>query len=70
MKPAYVNFDFRDDLEVAVSAFKFAQYFSPVKVVELQPTVSDLENLLVFPFVNPHIIDQLKLEFTEVFSCS
>ena len=59
MKPAHDYFEKKisEDLEVAVSAFKFARYFSLVKVVELQPKVSDLENLLVFPFLNPHIID-------------
>ena len=45
---------FSEDLEVAVSAFKFAWYFSLIKVVELQPTVCDIENLLLFPSESPH----------------
>ena len=64
VKPAHDYFEkkFSNDLKEAVSAFQFARYFNPTKVVELQPTVSDLDNLLVFPFLNSHIIDQLKLE--------
>ncbi len=63
-QPAHDYFEKKvsNDLKEAVSAFKFARYFNPTKVVELQPTVSDLDNLLVFPFLNSHIIDQLKLE--------
>ncbi len=43
-KPAYDYFNrkFGEDLEVAVSAFKCARFFSPAKVVELLPTGSDL----------------------------
>ena len=33
---------FDEDLEGAVSAFKFAQYFNPVEAVELLPTVNVL----------------------------
>ena len=64
MKPAYDYFNrkFGEDLEVAVSAFKFARFFSPAKVVELLPTGNDLDKLRIFPFLNSNIIDQLKLE--------
>ena len=34
-----------EDLMIAVLAVEFAWYFSPAKVVELQPTVGNLENL-------------------------
>ena len=64
VKPAYDYFNrkFGEDLEVAVSAFKFAWFFSPAKVVELLPTANDLDKLRIFPFLNSDIIDQLKLE--------
>ena len=64
VKPAYDYFNrkFGEDLEVAVSAFKFARFFSPAKVVELLPTGNDLDKLRIFPFLNSNIIDQLKLE--------
>ena len=61
VKPAY-NRKFGEDLGVAVSAFKFARFFSPAKVVELLPTGNDLDKLRIFPFLNSDIIDQLKLE--------
>ena len=38
------------------------QYSNPAEVVELQPTVSNFENLPVISFLNHHIIDQLELE--------
>ena len=65
VKPAYDYFNrkFGEDLEVAVSAFKFARFFSPAKVVELIPTGNDLDKLHILPFLNSDIIiDQLKLE--------
>ena len=37
-----------EDMEGAVSAFKFAWYINPVKVVYLLPTLNDTENLLFF----------------------
>ena len=64
VKPAYDYFNrkFGEDLEVAVSAFKFARFFSPAKVVELLLTGNGLDKLRIFPFLNSDIIDQLKLE--------
>ena len=58
----YFNRKLGEDLEIAVSAFKFAQFFSPAKVVELLPTGNDLDKLRIFPFLNSDIIDHLKLE--------
>ena len=47
VKPAYDYFNriFGEDLEVAVSAFKFAWFFSPAKV--LLPTANDLDKLRI-----------------------
>ena len=68
MKPAYDYFNrkFGEDLEVAVSAFKFARFFSPAKVVELLPTGNDLDKLRIFPFLNSDIIDQLNLNYPSI----
>ena len=51
VKPAYDYFNrkFGEDLEVAVSAFKFARFFSPAKVVELLPTGNDQASHFPFP---------------------
>ena len=66
-KPAYDYFQrkFSDDdnLSRAVSLFKYARYFDPVKVVELRPSSSDIDNLRVFPMLNNDaVIDELKCE--------
>ena len=38
------------------SAFKFARYFDPTKVVELQPVGNNVDNLKIFPSLNLSII--------------
>ncbi len=55
-KPAYEyfnsKFDDDDDLKRAVSIFKYARYFGPVKVGELQPSFCDVDNLRVFSMLS------------------
>ena len=44
-------------------AFKGARYFSPAKIHELRPSVSDIDCLRVFPFLDSEqVIDALKTE--------
>ena len=65
VKPAfdYFNSKFGTDLEKAVSAFKYARFFDPVKIVEIKPSASDIERLRIFPFLDSDsIIDGLKIE--------
>ena len=65
VKPAfdYFNSKFGTDLEKAVSAFKYARFFDPVKIVEIKPSASDIERLRIFPFLDSDsIIDGLKVE--------
>ena len=65
VKPAfdYFNSKFGTDLEKAVSAFKYAHFFDPVKIVEIKPSASDIERLRIFPFLDSDsIIDGLKVE--------
>ena len=54
VKPGYdyfkKKFGVGGDLEVAVSAFKLARYFDPVKISEIKPTANDIDLLSVFPF--------------------
>ena len=65
VKPAfdYFNSKFGTDLKKAVSAFKYARFFDPVKIVEIKPSASDIERLRIFPFLDSDsIIDALKVE--------
>ena len=65
VKPAfdYFNCKFGTDLEKAVSAFKYARFFDPVKIVEIKPSASDIGRLRIFPFLDSDsIIDGLKVE--------
>ena len=60
----YFNKKFGQELKDTVSAFKFAGYFDPTKVVELQPVGNNVDNLKIFPFLKSqhNIIDNLKNE--------
>ena len=59
----YFNSKFDVDLQLALSVFKAARYFDPSKLLELQPTCCDIEDLRVFSFLNSDsIIDGLKSE--------
>ncbi len=51
VEPAYKYFNdkFGNDLAITVSAF---QVFDPVKISELKPSSSDIDNLKVFPFLS------------------
>ena len=42
------------DLATALSAFKAAQYFTPSKINELQPSTTNIDTLIVtkFPFLD------------------
>ena len=65
VKPAfdYFNIKFGTDLEKAVSAFKYARFFDPVKIVEIKPSASDIERFRIFPFLDSDsIINGLKVE--------
>lgn len=50
VKPAYDYFKlkFDNDLQETVKAFKAAQYFSPSRLSEVQPTASDIDGLRSF----------------------
>ncbi len=64
MLPAHQYFEskFGNDLQLAVSAFKYARYFDPVKINELKPTSDDIDNLQVLPCLSVEKIAQLKQE--------
>ena len=59
----YFKSKFDNDLKPALNCFKAARYFSPSKCSELRPTVADIDNLRVFPFLDSQpMIDGLKVE--------
>jgi hypothetical protein len=62
MPPAYSYFKqkFDTDLKNAVEAFKAARYFLPSKIDELRPTISDIDSLKSFPFLDPTLLVELK----------
>ena len=65
VQPAYNYFEekFSNDLDVTLSVFKYACYFDPVKIGELEPSAADLDNLKVFTFLaGDGQIDGLKTE--------
>ena len=67
IEPAYAYFKSKymspdSDLTSALSAFKAARYFSPSQINELQPSTSDIDALLQFPFVDSAIAECLKTE--------
>ena len=65
MKPAYNYFcsKFDCDLKPLLMAFKGARHFSPADIHELCPSVSDIDGLRAFPFLDlEQVIDALKME--------
>lgn len=50
------------DLKDTVLAFRAARYLVPSKLNELRPTVNDIADLKLFPFLNISLIDKLKDE--------
>ena len=64
IQPGYDYFEkkFREDLAEPLSVFKCARIFDPVKVIDLKPSVSDVDDVRIFPFLNDDIIAQLKIE--------
>ena len=54
---------FNKDLQPALSGFKAAPYFSPIKICEIKPHATDIESLHVLSFLNDSkVIDGLKSE--------
>ena len=64
VKPAYYYFKhkFDNDLQHVVKAFKAAQFFSPSRIYEIQPTTNDIDGLSSFPFLDNTTVDNLKSE--------
>ena len=65
VKPAYKYFKqkFEEDLAVPVSVFKCARLFDPSKIVDIQPTGTDIDTVRIFPFLNSDpIVNGLKSE--------
>ena len=48
-----------------MEAFKAARYFLPSKIDELKPTISDIDSLKSFPFLDSTLIAELKTELAE-----
>lgn len=67
VQPAFDYFEqkFSNDLKPVVDAFKAARYFSPSKLSELKPTVTDIDQFAHFPFLKPKI-PMLKAELPSV----
>ena len=75
IEPAYAYFKSKymspdSDLASAPSAFKAARYFSPSQVNELQPSTSDIDTLLQFPFVDSAMTECLKTELPRYLSAA
>ncbi len=49
-------------LKPAMDIFKVARFFSPHKMIQLQPDANALDSLQVLPFLNPTTIVKLKEE--------
>ena len=50
-------------MEKPLAVFKAARLFSPVRIHEIQPTASDLDQLKVFPFLEDSVVlSNLKVE--------
>ena len=67
VKTAYEYFNSKfdlasGDLKDTVLAFRAARYLVPSMLNELKPTVNDIENLKLFPFLNESLINKLKDE--------
>ncbi len=63
-QPAFEYFKakFHSDLQIQLNGFKATRLFDPVKVCELQPTGVDIDDLKVFSFFAPLILEGLKVE--------
>ena len=61
----YFKLKFSTDLKPVVDAFRAARYFSPSKLSELKPTVTDIDQFSHFPFLKPKI-PMLKAELPSV----
>jgi len=68
IKPAitYFNQKFECDLKPIVSAFKYARYFDPTKIMKLKPCSTDIDNMKVFHFLIDHIARRLKKRTSEL----
>ena len=53
---------FGDDSKTPLSQFKAMRYFSPSRIFELQPSLSDIEGSCSIPFFNEPLIVKLKAE--------
>ena len=62
IKPAITYFKqkFESDLQPIVTAFKYARYFDPPKVSELNPSATDIDHLKAFPFLSNKLEDLKK----------
>ena len=65
--PAYSYFKekFDKDLKKAIEAFKAARYFLPSKIDELRPTISDIDSLKSFPFLDSTLLAEMKTELAD-----
>lgn len=58
----YFHAKYGKDSEKPLAVFKAARLFSPIRIHEIQPTASDLDQLKVFPFLDDPILPNLKTE--------
>ena len=65
--PAYSYFKekFDKDLKKAVEIFKAARYFLQFKIDELRPTISDIDSLKLFPFLDSTLLTDQKAEIAD-----
>ena len=65
--PAYSYFKekFDKDLKKAIEAFTAARYFLPSKIDELRPTISDIDSLKSFPFLDSTLLAEMKTELAD-----
>ena len=62
---SYFKEKFDVDLKNAMEAFKAARYFLPCKIDELRPSISDIDSLKSFPFLDSTLIADLKAELAD-----
>lgn len=58
----YFTTKFDNDLQTAMQAFKVMRFFSPTKIIELNPVGSDLDDLLCLPFLTSADVSSLRHE--------
>ena len=61
----YFELKFNNDLKPVLDVFRAARYFSPSKLSELKPTVTDIDQFACLPFLKPKI-PMLKAELPSV----